>query len=83
MGGLPSPRVRAPPRRRELESSAAEGNSPVGEGGGRTFRTPEYHGGAEKPRGKPGGPPSKAKHSSATDSAKYREGTVKSTPGGE
>eukprot|EP00831_Metopus_contortus_P076393 TRINITY_DN704_c0_g1_i4.p3 TRINITY_DN704_c0_g1~~TRINITY_DN704_c0_g1_i4.p3 ORF type:complete len:118 (+),score=34.09 TRINITY_DN704_c0_g1_i4:2-355(+) len=30
-----------------------------------------------------GGPPSKAKYSAATDSAQYREGKVKRTPGGE
>ena len=30
-----------------------------------------------------GGPPSKAKYEIATDRGKYREGKVKSTPGGE
>ena len=30
-----------------------------------------------------GGPPSKAKYYLATDSEQYREGKVKSTPGGE
>ncbi len=35
------------------------------------------------PGGKQGGPPSKAKHYLATDSEQYREGKVKSTPGGE
>ena len=34
-------------------------------------------------RGNPQGPPCKAKHELATDSAQYREGTVKRTPGGE
>ena len=33
--------------------------------------------------GNTGGPPSKPKYSSVTDSVKYREGKVKSTPGGE
>lgn len=31
----------------------------------------------------PGGPPPKAKYEIATDRGKYREGKVKSTPGGE
>jgi hypothetical protein len=39
--------------------------------------------GHEKPCVNLGGPPSKAKYSLATDSEKYREGKVKSTPGGE
>jgi hypothetical protein len=49
-------------RGRELESSTAEGNSPVAEAMPQARRDPEYHGGTEEPRGKPGGPPSKAKH---------------------
>ena len=36
-----------------------------------------------KPRGNMGGPPSKPKYYLMTDSGKYREGKVKSTPGGE
>ena len=36
-----------------------------------------------KPRGKLGGPPSKPKYYLVTDSAKYCEGKVKRTPGGE
>ena len=36
-----------------------------------------------KPGGKMGGPPSKPKYYPVTDSAKYREGKVKRTPGGE
>ena len=39
--------------------------------------------GHEEPRGKQGGPPSKPKHYLMTDSEKYCEGMVKSTPGGE
>ena len=39
--------------------------------------------GHEESRGKLGGPPSKAKYYSATDSEEYREGKVKSTPRGE
>ena len=37
----------------------------------------------EKPCGKQGGPPSKAKYYLTTDRAKYREGKVKRTPEGE
>ena len=36
-----------------------------------------------KPGGKMGGPPSKPKYYSVTDSVEYCEGKVKSTPGGE
>ena len=36
-----------------------------------------------KPGGKTGGPSSKPKYSLVTDSAKYCEGKVKRTPGGE
>jgi hypothetical protein len=36
-----------------------------------------------EPRGKLGGPPSKAKYSWRPIVDKYREGKVKSTPGGE
>ena len=39
--------------------------------------------GHEEPCGKSGGPPPKAKYYSVTDRAQYREGKVKSTPGGE
>ena len=37
----------------------------------------------EKPCGKSGGPPPKAKYHLVTDSAEYCEGKVKRTPGGE
>ena len=37
----------------------------------------------EKPSGNTGGPPPKAKYYLVTDSAQYREGKVKRTPGGE
>ena len=36
-----------------------------------------------KPGGKMGGPPSKPKYYSVTDSVEYCEGKVKRTPGGE
>ena len=39
--------------------------------------------GHEKPRLNLGGPSSKAKYESVTDSGEYREGTVKRTPDGE
>lgn len=39
--------------------------------------------GHEKPCGKKGGPPPKAKYYLVTDRGKYREGKVKRTPGGE
>ena len=37
----------------------------------------------EKPGGKTGGPPSKAKYYLVTDREQYREGKVKRTPKGE
>ena len=49
------------------------------EGSGRIQSTVRH----VEPCGKSGGPPPKAKYSSVTDSAKYCEGTVKRTPGGE
>ncbi len=39
--------------------------------------------GHEESGGKAGGPPPKAKYYLVTDSEEYREGKVKSTPGGE
>jgi hypothetical protein len=39
--------------------------------------------GHEEPRGNPGGPPPKAKYPERPIVNKYREGKVKSTPGGE
>ena len=61
---------------------AAGGESPVADG--------VLHGGCipsraghEISRLKQGGPPSKAKDNPATDSAQYREGTVKRTAGAE
>ena len=39
--------------------------------------------GHEESGGNTGGPPSKPKYSLVTDSAKYCEGKVKRTPGGE
>jgi hypothetical protein len=65
-----------------MERPAIEGDSPVGESVPTLDRVPEYH--VEGLScGKPGGPPSKAKYSWRPIVDKYREGKVKSTPGGE
>ena len=59
-----------------------EGNSPVCERHEELARiqSTTRH---EKPCGKQGGPPPKAKYFLVTDSEQYREGKVKRTPGGE
>ncbi len=65
-----------------LECSAPAGESPVGADARRPGQVPEYHG----PRGRPweaGRPTAQDSRPSVTDSAEYREGTVKSPPGGE
>jgi hypothetical protein len=67
--------------RRTLERSAADGDSPVDE----NTRTPAgclSTTGHEKSCGKQGGPPSKAQYSWRPIVNKYREGKVKSSPGG-
>ena len=65
-----------------MESAAREGKSPdkrnVYEWAGIRSTT-----GHEESGGKAGGPPPKAKYYLVTDSAEYREGKVKRTPGGE
>ena len=64
-----------------LERPAREGESPVHESN-RQRQDPEYH----ETRGtlwEVGGTTPKAKYSLVTDRAKYCEGTVKRTPGGE
>ena len=66
----------------DLERSAAGSESLVGERQLTLVPTPSTAGHVE-PGGKQGGPPSKAKHYLVTDSEQYREGKVKSTPGGE
>ena len=65
-----------------LGKPPVEGERPVGEGVARHggIRSTTGH---EEPCGKSGGPPPKAKYYSVTDRAQYREGKVKSTPGGE
>ena len=65
-----------------LESPAAEGKSPVGEKGSRVGRIPSTVGHVES-CGNQGGPPSKAKYPKRPIVEEYREGKVKSTPGGE
>ena len=68
--------------RTRQESRAREGDSPVREAIGLRDRPPEYH--VEGLScGKLGGPPSKAKYSWRPIVNEYREGMVKSTPGGE
>ena len=65
-----------------LERTTGEGESPVSEKGrapGVLLSTT----GHEKSCGKLGGPPSKAKYSWPPIVNQYREGKVKSTPGGE
>ena len=69
-------------RRTFLESQATESESLVVEKQ-LTLRQYPSTAGHVVPGGKQGGPPSKAKHYLATDSEQYREGKVKSTPGGE
>jgi hypothetical protein len=65
-----------------LERPAREGDSPVRESDPTPGHVPEYH--VEGLScGKPGGPPSKAKYAWRPIVNQYREGKVKSTPGGE
>ena len=59
-----------------------EGESPVGEGDGTSGALLSTTGHV-KSCGKLGGPPSKAKYSWPPIVNQYREGKVKSTPGGE
>ena len=66
-----------------LERTTAEGESPVCEMRvDELMRTPSRPGHV-KPWLNPGGPSSKAKYESVTDSEEYREGKVKRTPDGE
>ena len=65
-----------------MERPTVDGYSPVHEMQmhPREFLSTTRH---VKPCGKQGGPPPKAKYYQVTDSAQYREGKVKRTPGGE
>jgi hypothetical protein len=69
--------------RTALERQARDGESPVGDKGETSWAAFLSTAGHEEPRGKSGGPPSKAKYSWRPIVHKYREGKVKSTPGGE
>jgi hypothetical protein len=68
--------------RRSLERATIGGESPVDEKeeASDTFLSTAGH---EKSRGKPGGPPSKAKYHLRPIVYQYREGKVKRTPRGE
>jgi hypothetical protein len=81
--GRPEIRPLGGPRQpKAVEAATGGGKSPVGDDGGAPRAVdPEYRAGVRC--GKQGGPPSKARGPSSTDSAEYREGTVKSPPGGE
>ncbi len=69
--------------RTALERRAKDGESPVGDRGGASWAAVLSTAGHEEPRGNSGGPPSKAKYSWRPIADEYREGKVKSTPGGE
>ena len=68
--------------RSSLGSCAKESESLVDEKAGKLDGNRSTTGHVQSGR-KQGGPPSKAKYEQATDSGKYHEGKVKSTPGGE
>lgn len=65
-----------------LECSARAGESPVVTSGPCAAADPEYHGSRERPW-EAGRPTAQDYRPSVTDSEEYREGTVKSPPGGE
>ena len=65
-----------------METGAGEGKSPVRGAAVPEPLTPSTALHANE-GGKPGGPPPKTTGPADTDSAEYREGTVKSPPGGE
>ena len=66
-----------------MERRTIEGESPVHEMRvGKLLKYPSRSG-HEKSRLNLGGPSSKAKYESVTDSGEYREGKVKRTPDGE
>lgn len=68
--------------RTQLESWSTEGNTPVDEKRANPRGIPSTAGHVEF-RGNPAGPPAKAKYLKRPIANKYREGKVKSTPGGE
>ena len=65
------------------DSPTAEGESPVAELAGALCTNDASTAGHEGARGKPGSPLPKAKYLVRPIADEYREGTVKSTPGGE
>ena len=69
--------------RTRLERRTTGGESPVGEIRVRRLVRHPSRPGHEESRLNLGGPSSKAKYESVTDSEEYREGTVKRTPDGE
>jgi hypothetical protein len=69
--------------RTRLEWRTIDGDSPVSEMRVELLLQYPSRVGHEKPRLNLGGPSSKAKYESVTDSAEYREGKVKRTPDGE
>ena len=70
------------PYLKPLECGVREGENPVGGDPGVPECVPEYHGARETPW-EAGWPTTQDYRPSVTDSAEYREGTVKSPPGGE
>ena len=66
-----------------LECRTAEGESPVDDSQSPWFVHHPSTTGHEKPCGNLGGPPPKATYAGSPIVHEYREGTVKSTPGGE
>ena len=69
--------------RTALERQAKDGESPVGDIVETSWTDGLSTAGHVEPRGNSGGPPSKAKYSWRPIVHEYREGKVKSTPGGE
>ncbi len=80
---LRRPLGRDPASRIALERRAIDGNSPVGEVGLPADAALPSRAEHVKLRSNSGGPPSKAKYSQRPIVNQYREGKVKSTPGGE
>ena len=69
--------------RSRLERRTAVGESPVDDTMSARRVDHPSTAGHEKPCGNPGGPPPKATYIGSPIVHEYREGTVKSTPGGE
>ena len=79
-GGRPATECSNPHvSRTPLERATRDGESPVGDDAGAPHGTVSTAGHVVS-RGKPGGPPSKAKYPRRPIVHEYREGRVKSTP---